>query len=109
MSAETVSHVKKKDLVQIMVGKEKGKTGKILRVQNKKGSVVVEKLNLVKRHKKPTGQAPGGIIEFEAPIAASNVLLFCDKCSRGVRSKLVKLDSGKKVRVCRKCNTHLDK
>jgi len=105
----TVSHIKKKDLVQVMMGKEKGKTGKVLRVNQKHGRVFIEKLNLVKRHTKPTGQEAGGIIEKESPIYACNVLLYCDKCSRGVRTSRKILESGKKVRVCTKCKTQLDK
>ena len=109
MSLVTVTHIKKKDLVQIMTGREKGKTGKILRVVQKRGRVLVEKLNMVKRHTKPTGKAPGGIIEAEGSIAASNVLLYCEKCNSGVRTAPKLLESGKKVRVCRKCKTQLDK
>lgn len=105
----TIFHVKKKDVVQVMTGKERGKTGKIMRVIQKKNRVVVEKLNMVKRHTKPTGQAAGGILEKEAPINASNVLLFCDKCNRGRRTSAKVLEGGKKVRVCRKCSTQLDK
>lgn len=105
----TVEHVKKKDLVQVMVGREKGKTGKILRVIHKKGKVVIEKLNIVKRHTKPTGKAPGGIVEKEGPIYACNVLLYCEKCGRGVRTMRKVLETGKKVRVCKKCDTQLDK
>jgi len=92
-----------------MSGKEKGKTGKILRVIQKKGRVVIEKLNMVKRHKKATGNTPGGIIEQEHPLAGSVVLLFCDKCGRGVRTKRILLEGGKKVRVCRKCDNRIDK
>jgi large subunit ribosomal protein L24 len=105
----TVEHVKKKDLVQVMIGREKGKTGKILRVIHKKGKVVIEKLNIVKRHTKPTGKAPGGIVEKEGPIYACNVLLYCEKCGRGVRTMRKVLETGKKVRVCKKCDTQLDK
>ncbi len=105
----TVFHVKKKDLVQIMTGKEKGKTGKILRVNQKKGRVFVEKLNMVKRHSKPTGKSAGGIVEQEGALVASNVLLYCEKCARGVKTKHKVLESNKKVRVCRKCDTQLDK
>jgi len=109
MIVKTVTHLKKKDLVQIMVGKQKGKTGKVLRVIQKKGRVVVEKLNMVKRHTKATGKAPGGIIEKEGTIPASNVLLYCDKCGKGVRTMKKVLESGKKVRACKKCKTQLDK
>ena len=109
MIGRTVYHVRKKDLIQVMTGREKGKTGKILRINQKSGKVFVEKLNIFKRHTKPTGKAAGGIIEHEGPIALANVLLYCDKCSKGVRTKFMPLESGKKVRVCRKCSTQLDK
>lgn len=104
-----VVHVRKRDLVQVISGKEKGKTGKILRVNHKKLRVFVEKLNLVKRHTKTTGKAPGGILEKEGPIAASNVLLFCEKCGKGCRTKRAASEKGKSKRICRKCNTLLDK
>ena len=98
-----------KDLVQVMVGKDRGKTGKVLRILRKKDRVVVEKLNMVKRHTKPVGKQPGGIIEKEAPIHLSNVLLFCEKCNRGVRVKKKRKDGGGKVRVCVKCGASIDK
>lgn len=103
-----VVHVKKKDLVQVMCGKEKGKTGKILRVMHKSNRVVIEKLNLIKRHTRPSGKAPGGIIEKEAPLAASNVLLYCEKCGKGRRT-VSKISEQKKLRHCRKCASPLDK
>lgn len=105
----TVNHIKKKDVVQVMVGREKGKTGKVLRVIQKKGTVVIEKLNIMKRHSKATGQAQGGILEKEAPIQASNVLVFCDKCARGVRTAKKKLESGRTVRTCCRCKSEIDK
>jgi len=104
-----VTHIRKKDLVQAMSGKEKGKTGKVLRVLNKRGRVVVEKLNLVKRHTKANGQSPGGIIEREASIAAAVLLLYCDKCGKGVRTKRRVSEAGIKHRFCRKCDSQLDK
>lgn len=104
-----ITHVKKRDLVQVMTGKEKGKTGKILRVVHKQHRVVVEKLNLIKRHTRATGKAPGGIIEKEAPIAASNVLLYCEKCGKGRRTRTETNDKQKRIRFCRECKTPLDK
>ena len=92
-----------------MVGKYRGKTGKILRVNQKKGRLLVEKINIIKKHTKPTQKTAGGIIEVEGMISASNVLLFCDKCNSGVRTSRKLLESGKKVRVCRKCTTQIDK
>jgi large subunit ribosomal protein L24 len=109
MTPQSVFHLKKKDLVQVMVGKEKGKTGKILRVNQKRGRVVIEKLHMHKRHTKPTGKGAGGIIESEGSIYAANVLLYCEKCSKGVRTRVKALESGKKARVCRKCDAQLDK
>jgi len=106
---QTVHHLKKKDLVQVMVGREKGKTGKILRVLQKKNKVIIEKINMVKRHSKATQKGPGGIIEKEAPLFAPNILLYCEKCGKGVRTGRKVLDAGKKVRFCRKCKTQLDK
>lgn len=105
----TVFHVKKNDLVQVMVGRDKGKTGKILRVNQKKCGIVVEKLNMVKRHKKPSGKQPGGILDLEALIPASNVLLYCEKCARGVRTRGKVVKGDKKARFCRKCDTQIDK
>lgn len=101
--------VKKNDLVQVISGEEKGKTGKILRLIPEKNQIVIEKLNLAKKHTKPSQKnRQGGIVEVEMPIAVSNVLLVCPKCNKGVRigRKMVK---DKKVRVCKKCNEVLDK
>jgi large subunit ribosomal protein L24 len=105
----TVKHVKKNDVVQVMVGRDKGKTGKILRINNKTGKVVVEKVNMIKRHKKATGTTPGGILEMEAPIHASNVLLYSDKLGKGLRTQVKVVDGGKKVRFNAKNNLQLDK
>lgn len=103
-------HVKKNDNVIVIAGKEKGKIGKILRVFPAEGRVVVEKVNLIKRHTRPSQQNPqGGIIEKEAPIHISNVLLYCTKCARGVRVGRRILEDGKKVRYCKKCGEVFDK
>lgn len=104
-----ITHVRKNDIVQVKIGRDRGKTGKVMRVNQKTGKVVIEKINILKRHTKPTGKAPGGIIEKEGPIAASNVLLYCDKCGKGVRTVRKVLESGKKPRACKKCGTQLDK
>ncbi len=101
-------HVKKDDTVMILTGKDKGKTGKILKVIPKKMRVIVEGVNIVKKHQKPTQANPeGGIITKEAPIHVSNVLLFCPKCAKGVRTKK-KIEGDKKVRVCVKCGNEFD-
>jgi len=98
------TYLKKDDMVITLVGKDKGKTGKILKVLRDKNKVVVEKINIVKRHIKPTQINPqGGIIEKEMPIDVSNVLLYCKKCQKGVRIGKKMLEDGSKVRVCKKC------
>lgn len=101
-------HVKKGDLVVIIKGKDIGKKGKVLSVDQEKGRVIVERINLVKRHTRPTRQVrQGGIIEKEAPVAAAKVMLFCSKCGRPVRSGHRFLPDGKKVRVCRRCGEEI--
>ena len=101
--------VKKNDLVMVIAGKDKGKRGRVLRVIPKIDRVLVEKLNIVKRHTKP-GQASkqGGILERENPIHISNLMLVCDKCDRSVRVGRSLLADGRKVRVCKKCGDVVD-
>ena len=103
-------HVRKDDQVQVIAGKEKGKTGKVLKVLVKKNRVVVEKVNFVKRHSRPSGKTrQGGIIQKEAPIHVSNVLLVCPKCNQGVRTGHRLLEDGKKALVCRKCGELMER
>lgn len=103
--AVTKLHVKKDDLVMVIAGKDKGKSGKVLRVLTDKGRVLVESLNLIKRHTRPSRSSnEGGIIEKEAPIAISNVQLLCQGCSKPARTGLRVLEDGSKVRFCKKCN-----
>lgn len=96
-------NIKKKDKVVVLVGKDKGKEGEVLKVIEETNKVIVSKVNFVKRHTKPTQRDPGGIKEKEAPISISNVMLVCPKCGKPNRPKFDKLSDGKKVRVCRKC------
>jgi len=101
--------IKKDDKVKVIVGKDKGKVGKVLRVNRKKNRVLVENINIVKRHTKPNAQnRQGGILESEAPIHWSNVMLMCNKCIEPIRVKYKILDDGKKVRICSKCNEIID-
>ncbi|MHC1696668.1 MAG: 50S ribosomal protein L24 [Geobacteraceae bacterium] len=101
--------VKKDDMVMVITGKDSAKTGKILRVFAKKDSVVVEGLNLIKKHIRARGNQPGGIEEKEAPIHVSNVMLYCPKCTKPVRVKKSLLENGEKVRLCVKCGVAFDK
>lgn len=104
------THVKKNDTVKVISGKEKGKTGKVIKILTKKDRVVVEKINFIKRHTKPSGAAgQGGIIEKEGAMHISNIMLVCPKCSSAVRTGYKTLEDGKKVRICRKCEEVIDK
>ena len=101
--------IKKDDKVRIIAGKEKGKIGKVLRVLHEKERVIVENVNFVKRHTRPGGKTPrGGILEKEASIHWSNVMLMCDKCINPIRIKRQRLEDGSKVRMCGKCGEIID-
>ena len=102
-------HVKKDDQVMVMAGKEKGKSGKLLRVIAKKEGALIEKVNFVKRHSRPSGQnRQGGIIEKEAPVPLSNIMIICAKCTVPVKVGRKILEDGKRVRYCKKCGEHID-
>ncbi len=101
--------IRKNDSVMVISGKERGKTGKVLRVNPRDDAVIIERVNVVKRHTKPRGpQQSGGIIEKEASIRASNIMIMCDKCNAPVRIGRRVLADGNKVRVCRRCGEALD-
>lgn len=101
--------IRKNDSVMVISGKERGKTGKVLRVKPKEDAVIIERVNVVKRHTKPRGpQQSGGIVEKEASIPASNIMIMCDKCNAPVRMGRRVLGDGNKVRVCRRCGEALD-
>ena len=101
-------HVKKGDTVVVITGKDKLQKGKVLMAFPAQGRVVVENVAMVTRHQKPKGMGKeGGRIDKPAAIDASNVLLYCKKCDRGVRTGR-RMEGDKKVRYCKKCNTTLD-
>jgi len=100
--------LKKGDMVTVIAGKEKGKSGKIMKVLGEQHKVVVEKLNIVKKHQRPSAKSKGGIVEKEGKIDVSNVMYLCSKCGKGVRIGYRILADGKKVRVCRSCHEVLD-
>jgi large subunit ribosomal protein L24 len=104
------AQIRKNDTVMVIAGKERGKTGKVLRVLPKRERVLVERLNLVKRHTKARGpQSPQGIVEKEAPLHRSNVMILCDKCNGPVRMGKKHLQDGRSVRICRRCGEQLDR
>ena len=112
MATTTVikTRIKKDDQVMVVSGKEKGRTGKVTRVILDKGTVTVDKLNVVKRHMKPSAKNKhGGIVEKEAPMAISNVMIICEKCKGPVRVGKKRLEDGTRVRTCKKCGEVLDK
>ncbi len=102
-------YIKKDDKVKVIAGKDKGKIGKVLKVFGKKNMVLVEKINMAKRHTKPSAKSSqGGILEKEMPFHRSNVMLMCNKCISPTRIRVQRLDDGKKVRTCVKCGETLD-
>ncbi len=106
--------VKAGDTVKVIAGDDKGVTGKVQTVYPKTGRIVVAKVNMVKKHQKPRGQGmPGGIIDKEAPIDASNVMIVCPKCGKPAKMGHKFVDgegkaSRRKVRVCKKCGATID-
>ena len=103
------AQIKKNDTVMVVTGRERGKTGKVLRVLPEKRRALVERLNMVKRHTKARGpQSPHGIVEKEAAIHLSNLMIMCDRCDAPVRMGKRLLEDGHDVRVCRRCGDQLD-
>ena len=101
--------IKKGDLVEVISGKDKGKRGKVLRVIPKEGKVIVEGVNMIKRHQRPNPRMKeGGIIEKEGPVYANKVMLVCPNCGQRTRVGF-KVVGGKKVRYCKKCGEIIDK
>lgn len=103
------NYLKKNDQVEVIAGKDKGRVGKILRVHRDTSKAVVEKINMIKRHTKPSAMnQQGGIIEKEALVHVSNLMLVCPKCSKTVRIGRKFLEDGTKVRICKKCNEPIE-
>lgn len=101
-------HIRREDTVEILTGDDAGSTGRVLRVLTDKNKVVVEGINRVYRHMKPSRRNPqGGRLSKEMPISASNVLLVCTSCKRGVRTGKRYSADGRKERFCKKCGAGL--
>lgn len=104
----TGTKVKTNDIVVVTSGKEKGKKGRVLKVFPADSKVIVEKINFIKRHSRPSQkQRQGGIIEKEGCINLSNVMVYCKKCDRGTKVGHVVLEDGRKQRFCRRCKETL--
>jgi len=96
--------IKKNDTVQVIAGDERGKTGRVIAVHKGRNRLLVERLNMIKKHMKPNkNQTQGGIIEKEGPIHMSNIMLVCSKCNKATRINHNVLENGKKIRACKKC------
>ena len=104
------AHVRRGDTVAVIAGKERGKRGKVLRILTADGRVLVEKINMVKKHQRPTQKLrQGGIIEREGALALSNVQLVCGRCDTPVRTGIKVLADGRKLRACKRCGEPIDK
>lgn len=96
--------IRQNDIVRVIRGKDRGKVGKVIRVLPDKKKVIVEKVNMVKRHVRPSDANPqGGIIEKESPIFITNVMIMCDRCNKPVRVGYKITDGGEKFRYCKIC------
>jgi len=101
--------IRKNDTVLVIAGKDKGKKGKVRFAYPKDGKVLIEGINFIKKHSKARGQArQAGIIDLEAPIHVSDVMLFCDKCNHPTRIGFRLLEDGRKVRICQSCREVID-
>ena len=100
--------IKRGDTVKVIKGKDKGKIGKVKKVLIEKKRLIVEEVNIVKRHMRAMGpERPSGIVEMESPISWSNVRLICPSCGEPTRVGF-RFEDGKKVRYCKKCNEVID-
>jgi large subunit ribosomal protein L24 len=101
--------IKKNDTVLVIAGKERGKKGRVLVVRPSKDNVIIEKVNIIKKHMKPNKKyAKGGIIEKGAPVHISNIMLVCPRCNKPTRIANTVFEDGKKSRVCKKCRELID-
>ena len=101
--------IRKDDKVKVLTGKDKGKIGKVLKVVKKTNRVVVENINVVKVHQRPTQANPqGGIVDKTMPINVSNLMVMCNSCVKPTRIGIKQLEDGKRVRICKKCNQQID-
>ena len=101
--------LKKDDKVKVLTGKDQGKIGKVLKVVKKTNRVIVENINVVKVHQRPTQANPqGGIVDKTMPVHVSNLMIMCNSCVKPTRIGIKQLEDGKRVRICKKCNQQID-
>ncbi|MFH1063045.1 MAG: 50S ribosomal protein L24 [Candidatus Omnitrophota bacterium] len=96
--------IKRGDIVSVIAGKEKGKTGKVLRFDKAKQRMLIQGVNFVKKHAKQTKQdQPGGILQKESPVPVSNIMFYCPRCNKKAKLGAKFLNDGSKARICKKC------
>lgn len=101
--------LKVNDQVEVITGKDKGRVGKIIKVYKKSDKALVERINMIKRHTKARAAGQEGqIVDKEAPVHVSNLMLVCPKCTNTVRVARKTLDDGTKVRICKKCSESVE-
>ena len=107
-----MASIRRNDNVLVLSGKDRGKMGQVRSVLTKSNRLIVDGVNMMKKHQRPTQQggvpAPGGIVSREAPLHASNVMLVCKECSKPARTGMRIRNDGVKVRVCKKCGADVD-
>ena len=103
-------HIKKNDMVYVLSGKDRGKTGKVLKVLLDKNKAIIEGLNYIQKHTRPNPQknVKGGILPKESPIHISNLMVVCKRCNKHARVGFSLMQDGRKARVCKNCNELLD-
>ena len=107
-----MNKIRRNDTVMVITGKDRGKTGAVRQVIPRKGRLIVEGLNMIKKHQRPSQQGgvavPGGILSREAPLHVSNVMVVCKECGRAARTGVRVRPDGAKVRVCKRCGADID-
>ena len=115
MAAQQQTHrirrIRKNDQVVVIAGRDRGKRGKVLRIYPGRNRAVVERINMIKRHTRPNPQQniKGGVVEREASIEVSNLMVVCGECDQPTRSRHKTLNDGRKVRICHRCEGVIDK
>ena len=97
--------IKRNDIVKVLAGKDKGKSGKVLKILPRKNKAIVEGINFFKKHARKTQENPkGGLVQKESPISVSNLAIICTRCNKAARIGYSRLTDGTKSRICKKCN-----
>ena len=101
--------IKKGDVVRVISGRARGRQGKVLSVDRLRQRLIVEKVNMIKRHMRPSRVSKGGIVEKEGPIHVSKVMLICPECGKPTRVAIRRLENGQRLRMCKQCEEVIEK